>query len=274
MQPFAIRQIGRRGHHIVEAQSSLRPTPGAAPTCRATTARACGPDRRRYCVRTAGKVLSNKYVRCTVLGRHQSAPFEGATVKITSSAVSLNVDDVPASTAFLGGHFGFREEMAADGFVCLPGRTQARTSCSCAAGWRPCPTISATTTHPGSSSRSSSMISRVSWLGCRPREWPSPCRLPTRSGESALSRSAIPARGHRRARRLERPDRIAVGPGCQLDRSDSQQSPRCFREMLRRWADVREPGTVQLASSIVSFGGRLLRRRSSGWGQDCRDCDA
>jgi uncharacterized glyoxalase superfamily protein PhnB len=40
-------------------------------------------------------------------------------VKITSSAVSLNVDDVPASSAFLIEHFGFREEMAADGFVSL-----------------------------------------------------------------------------------------------------------------------------------------------------------
>lgn len=40
-------------------------------------------------------------------------------MKITSSAVSLNVDDVPASSAFLVDHFGFREEMAADGFVSL-----------------------------------------------------------------------------------------------------------------------------------------------------------
>jgi len=40
-------------------------------------------------------------------------------VKITSSAVSLNVDDVPASSAFLARHFGFREEMAADGFASL-----------------------------------------------------------------------------------------------------------------------------------------------------------
>jgi uncharacterized glyoxalase superfamily protein PhnB len=40
-------------------------------------------------------------------------------VKITSSAVSLNVDDVPASSAFLVEHFGFREEMAADGFASL-----------------------------------------------------------------------------------------------------------------------------------------------------------
>ncbi|MET9959556.1 VOC family protein [Streptomyces sp. NPDC006326] len=40
-------------------------------------------------------------------------------MKITSSAVSLNVDDVPASSTFLVEHFGFREEMAADGFASL-----------------------------------------------------------------------------------------------------------------------------------------------------------
>jgi uncharacterized glyoxalase superfamily protein PhnB len=40
-------------------------------------------------------------------------------MKITSSAVSLNVDDVAASSAFLTAHFGFREEMAADGFASL-----------------------------------------------------------------------------------------------------------------------------------------------------------
>jgi catechol 2,3-dioxygenase-like lactoylglutathione lyase family enzyme len=40
-------------------------------------------------------------------------------MKISSSAVSLNVDDVPASSAFLTRHFGFREEMAADGFASL-----------------------------------------------------------------------------------------------------------------------------------------------------------
>ncbi|MBW8483248.1 VOC family protein [Actinomadura parmotrematis] len=38
---------------------------------------------------------------------------------ITASAVSLNVDDVAASSAFLTGHFGFREETAADGFASL-----------------------------------------------------------------------------------------------------------------------------------------------------------
>ncbi|MHA6796665.1 VOC family protein [Pseudonocardia bannensis] len=40
-------------------------------------------------------------------------------MKITASAVSLNVEDVPASAAFLVDHFGFRTEMAADGFASL-----------------------------------------------------------------------------------------------------------------------------------------------------------
>ncbi|RIV38735.1 VOC family protein [Micromonospora radicis] len=40
-------------------------------------------------------------------------------MQITAAAISLNVDDVPASAAFVQQHFGFREEMAADGFVSL-----------------------------------------------------------------------------------------------------------------------------------------------------------
>jgi catechol 2,3-dioxygenase-like lactoylglutathione lyase family enzyme len=40
-------------------------------------------------------------------------------MKITSSAVSLNVDDEQASAAFLRDHFGFAEEMSAEGFVSL-----------------------------------------------------------------------------------------------------------------------------------------------------------
>ena len=40
-------------------------------------------------------------------------------MKITASAVSLNVDDVAAATAFLTTHFGFRTEMSADGFASL-----------------------------------------------------------------------------------------------------------------------------------------------------------
>jgi uncharacterized glyoxalase superfamily protein PhnB len=40
-------------------------------------------------------------------------------VQITASAVSLTVDDVAASASFLIDHFGFREEMSADGFASL-----------------------------------------------------------------------------------------------------------------------------------------------------------
>ena len=40
-------------------------------------------------------------------------------MRITSSAVSLNVADEQASAAFLRDHFGFAEEMSADGFVSL-----------------------------------------------------------------------------------------------------------------------------------------------------------
>lgn len=40
-------------------------------------------------------------------------------MNITASAVSLTVDDVTASSAFLTGHFGFTEAMAADGFASL-----------------------------------------------------------------------------------------------------------------------------------------------------------
>ncbi|WP_274561441.1 VOC family protein [Streptomyces spiramyceticus] len=40
-------------------------------------------------------------------------------MKITATAISLTVDDVPASAAFLTTHFGFQEAMAADGFASL-----------------------------------------------------------------------------------------------------------------------------------------------------------
>jgi predicted enzyme related to lactoylglutathione lyase len=40
-------------------------------------------------------------------------------VKITATAVSLTVDDVPASAGFLATHFGFQEAAAADGFASL-----------------------------------------------------------------------------------------------------------------------------------------------------------
>lgn len=40
-------------------------------------------------------------------------------MRITASAVSLNVDDVFASSDFFIKHFGFHQEMAADGFASL-----------------------------------------------------------------------------------------------------------------------------------------------------------
>ncbi|MFJ2867049.1 VOC family protein [Kitasatospora sp. NPDC087314] len=40
-------------------------------------------------------------------------------MQITASAVSLTVEDVTASAAFLQRHFGYTEEMSADGFVSL-----------------------------------------------------------------------------------------------------------------------------------------------------------
>lgn len=40
-------------------------------------------------------------------------------MQITASALSLNVEDVEASAAFLKRHFGFAEAMSADGFASL-----------------------------------------------------------------------------------------------------------------------------------------------------------
>ncbi|MGL5080627.1 MAG: VOC family protein [Microcoleaceae cyanobacterium] len=40
-------------------------------------------------------------------------------MQIIASAISLNVDDVTASATFAKQHFGFSEEMSADGFVSL-----------------------------------------------------------------------------------------------------------------------------------------------------------
>lgn len=40
-------------------------------------------------------------------------------MNITASAISLNVEDVAASAAFLQKHFGFSQDMSADGFVSL-----------------------------------------------------------------------------------------------------------------------------------------------------------
>ncbi len=46
-------------------------------------------------------------------------PSGGGPISITASAISLNVADPAASADFVRQHFGFREDMAADGFVSL-----------------------------------------------------------------------------------------------------------------------------------------------------------
>lgn len=40
-------------------------------------------------------------------------------MKISSAAISLTVEDVPASSKFLASHFGFTEHLAAAGFAAL-----------------------------------------------------------------------------------------------------------------------------------------------------------
>jgi catechol 2,3-dioxygenase-like lactoylglutathione lyase family enzyme len=45
-------------------------------------------------------------------------------LRVSSSTISLTVDDVPASSKFLAAHFGYTERMAADGFASL-GRDDA-----------------------------------------------------------------------------------------------------------------------------------------------------
>jgi catechol 2,3-dioxygenase-like lactoylglutathione lyase family enzyme len=62
--------------------------------------------------------------RVDIEKKHRQARRSVTLVKITASAVSLNVDDVAASVRFLTGHFGFTEEMSADGFASL-GRPDA-----------------------------------------------------------------------------------------------------------------------------------------------------
>lgn len=54
-----------------------------------------------------------------MIGGKQESLVTGGTVKITASAISLNVDDEAASAQFAKDHFGFNEAMAADGFVSL-----------------------------------------------------------------------------------------------------------------------------------------------------------
>jgi hypothetical protein len=90
-------------------------------------------------------------------------------MKITASAVSLNVEDVAASSAFLTEHFGFREQMAADGFASLAREDAGLNVIFLRRGLATCPPTSATTTRAGSSWPSPSRISTASSRGCRPK---------------------------------------------------------------------------------------------------------
>jgi catechol 2,3-dioxygenase-like lactoylglutathione lyase family enzyme len=47
------------------------------------------------------------------------ALFGGKFMQITASAISLNVEDVTASANFVKKHFGFSEDMSAEGFISL-----------------------------------------------------------------------------------------------------------------------------------------------------------
>ena len=59
-------------------------------------------------------VPASSLVPCTVRDQRKDR-----TVRITASAVSLNVADPEASSQFLQRHFGFAEAMSADGFASL-----------------------------------------------------------------------------------------------------------------------------------------------------------
>src|SRR2546423_2203705 len=59
------------------------------------------------------------FVQCTVYCVQSWIQVGRCDVQITASAVSLNVEDVAASRGFLIDHFGFHEELAADGFSSL-----------------------------------------------------------------------------------------------------------------------------------------------------------
>ena len=90
--------------------------------------------------------------------------------------VSLNVDDVPASTAFLVDHFGFRTEMAADGFASL---TRDDIGINVIFLRRGLPTLPADQRddHAGGLILAlTSTTSRASSPGSKPRVSPSPCR--------------------------------------------------------------------------------------------------
>ncbi len=69
-------------------------------------------------------------------------------MQVTSTTLSLTVDDVAASRDFLVDHFGYRERVVAEGFVSLAVTMPPSTSCCCGEGSRCYPRVCATNPRP------------------------------------------------------------------------------------------------------------------------------
>lgn len=111
-------------------------------------------------------------------------------MRITSSAVSLNVDDVAASSSFLVEHFGFREELAADGFASLRRQDAGMNVVFLRRGLRTLP-ADQRDDHAGGVILAFVVEDLEGELArLRDGVWPSPCRSPRKNGASAPSRSA------------------------------------------------------------------------------------
>jgi hypothetical protein len=111
-------------------------------------------------------------------------------MQITASTISLNVDDPAASAEFAKRHFGFEEEMAADGFVSLAHPNAGFNLSSSVSAFRrssrpPLPDTVPTVF----SSFSSSMTSTSNTPGCSARKSRLRRQSRRRSGASAFSRS-------------------------------------------------------------------------------------
>lgn len=113
-------------------------------------------------------------------------------MQITASAVSLNVEDERTSADFLTGHFGFHEEMAADGFVSL---TRPDVGMKVVFLRRGLPTLPEGQRETGAAGLILAFVVRTSkanWPACRAKESPSACRCARSLGENGHFRSPTP----------------------------------------------------------------------------------
>src|SRR6266700_5653885 len=122
--------LSARAIAAAATRSTLRPWRGprresAAPGSRQSNWRVRAGSPALLCsvgMGTSSRALLLYEVHCTTYTidcRLRSPTPRSLPVQITASAVSLNVADEPGSAAFLTSHFGFRQEMAADGFASL-----------------------------------------------------------------------------------------------------------------------------------------------------------